>query len=61
MEKERAIIKYNGGNLAILCSNCSVLIKVGYQMTPDEISAMRGEKHLDPQYCTDCKSGKKTE
>lgn len=56
MEKEKAIIKFNGGNLAMLCSNCHVIIKTGVDFTKDEMEfALTKSKHLDPQYCEDCK------
>ena len=52
----KAKFKYNSGNLALLCSKCSIIIKEGYQFTEDEKKAMRGEKHLPAQYCDKCKS-----
>ena len=53
---EKAIIKFNGGNLALLCSGCSVIIKTGKDITSEEIEfvLIKG-KHLDPQYCEKCK------
>jgi hypothetical protein len=54
---EKAIIKFNGGNLALLCSGCSVIIKTGVDFTPEEIEfALIKGKHLNPQYCKTCKS-----
>ena len=56
MEKEKAIIKFNGGNLALLCSNCRVIIKSGKDFTKEESDfVMIEDAHLDPQYCDDCK------
>jgi hypothetical protein len=56
MEKERAKIKFNGGNLALLCSKCSVIIKTGKDFTREEKEYATTEgKHLDPQYCKKCK------
>lgn len=52
---EKAIIKFNGGNLALLCSNCRVIIKTGVEFTPEEMEFALKNKHLDPQYCDDCK------
>ena len=52
---EKARIKFNGGNLAILCSKCSVIIKTGKEFTPEEMEfALTKGKHLDPQYCNKC-------
>jgi hypothetical protein len=57
MEKERAKIKFNGGNLALLCSKCSLIIKTGKDFTREEKEYVTTEgKHLDPQYCKKCKS-----
>lgn len=52
---ETARIKFNGGNLALLCSGCSVIIKTGVDFTPEEMEfvLLKG-KHLDPQYCEKC-------
>ena len=51
---EKARIKFNGGNLALLCSGCSVIIKTGVDFTPEEIDFALRDKHLDPQYCEQC-------
>ena len=48
---EKAIIKYNGGNLALLCSTCRIILKIGYQFTEEERKAARGEITLPPQTC----------
>jgi len=53
--KGKAIFKFNSGNLALLCSACSKIIKVGYEFTEDEHKACKGEKRLKPQYCENCK------
>lgn len=52
---KKARFKFNNGNLALLCSKCSVIIKEGYQFTEDELKACKGEKYLKPQYCEKCK------
>lgn len=54
----KAIFKFNNGNGALLCSKCSVIIKEGYQFTKDEWKGMKGEKHIDAQYCDKCKKYK---
>jgi hypothetical protein len=53
---EKAIIKFNGGNLALLCSGCSVIIKTGVDFTQKELDFVfeKGEP-LEPQYCDKCK------
>ena len=53
--KNKAKFKYNNGNLALLCSKCSVIIKEGYEFTEDELLACQGKKYLKPQYCNKCK------
>jgi len=60
MAKKKAIFKFNGGQGALLCSKCSKIIKTGKQMSKKEIAAMKGEQHLDAQYCEDC-GGQKPE
>lgn len=52
--KAKAKFKFNSGNGALLCSTCSAIIKVGYEFTEDEWKALRGEIHMDPQYCDKC-------
>jgi len=47
--------KWNSGHLAILCSGCSKILKVGYQFNEDEIKSLKGEKKLPAQYCENCK------
>lgn len=52
---EKALIKFNGGNLALLCSGCRVIIKTGKDFTEEEIQfAITKGKHLDPLYCEQC-------
>jgi len=53
--KSRAKFKYNSGNGALLCSKCFTIIKTGIEYTYNEKLAERGELHLDPQYCNECK------
>ena len=50
----RAIIKFNGGDLAMLCSGCSVIIKTGAEFTPEEREFALSDKYLPPQYCEQC-------
>lgn len=54
--KPKANFKWNDGNLALLCSNCSVIIKTGKDFSPFEHSAIHGNVSLGPQYCKECKS-----
>lgn len=50
-----AIFKYNGGQGALLCSKCRVIIKTGVNFTEEEKRAIKGEIKLPPQYCEKCK------
>jgi hypothetical protein len=55
-EQEKARIKFNGGNLALLCHDCSVIIKTGADFTPEELDyALIKGAYLPPQYCDKCK------
>jgi hypothetical protein len=58
MEKDKAIIKFNGGNLAMLCSKCKVIIKTGKDFTPEELEFTLGKskKVLPRQFCEQCKT-----
>ena len=51
---KKAIFKFNGGLGALLCSECRVIIKTGVDFTEDEWMGLRGEKHIEPQYCDKC-------
>lgn len=57
MSYEKAIIKFNGGNLALLCSGCSVIIKTGLDFTPEELDfVFEKGPYIPPQYCEQCKT-----
>jgi hypothetical protein len=51
----KAIFKFNGGRGALLCSNCSVIIKTGKDFTEQEWAALRGEGDINSVYCDKCK------
>jgi hypothetical protein len=52
---EKAIVKFNGGNLAMLCNNCRVIIKTGVDFTKEEIEYTFSKgTYLPPQYCEQC-------
>lgn len=51
---KEAIIKFNGGDLALLCSECRVIIKTGKDFTEDEIKAAHGELKIPAQFCDNC-------
>lgn len=53
--KDKAIIKYNGGQLALLCSGCRGILKTGKDFTEEEIRAAKGEIELPPQTCNTIK------
>jgi len=50
----QAIFKFNNGNSALLCSGCSVILKIGSQFNDHEIQAIRGQKHMDARFCVPC-------
>ena len=52
---ENAILKFNGGNLALLCSDCARIIKVGYEFNEEERKFVKGEiDKLPPLFCQEC-------
>ena len=53
---EKAILKFNGGNLALLCSTCSVIIKTGKEFNEEEKDFAFGLKDIPPMYCDNCKN-----
>lgn len=57
MRKKQLIkYKFNNGNLAILCSKCSKIIKTGVDFTEEELKDIkRRQKRLPAQYCETCK------
>ena len=59
-DDRRAIVKFNGGNLALLCSNCKVIMKTGKDFTQEELDYTLGKlkNNLPPQYCEKCKEKK---
>ncbi len=54
LTKEKAIVKFNGGDLALLCNDCRTIIKTGVDFTEEEIDFAFKDGHLDPQYCDQC-------
>jgi hypothetical protein len=55
---ERAIVKFNNGNLAVLCSYCHKILKTGADLTNDELFLVLSENEKDfipAQYCETCK------
>ena len=54
---DKAIIKFNGGALALLCTSCRVIIKTGKDFTEQELDFTLGKDKniLPPQYCEKCK------
>lgn len=56
-EKEKAIVKFNNGNLALLCSMCRRIVKTGAEFNEEENKFAKGEiDYLEPLYCEQCKS-----
>ena len=55
MAKDKIIYKFNSGNLAILCSKCSKIIKTGIDFTEQELEGIkRKHRKLPAQYCNEC-------
>jgi hypothetical protein len=52
--EEKAIVKFNGGKLALLCSGCRTIIKTGIDFTLEEMEFALKDKHLVKQYCEQC-------
>jgi hypothetical protein len=56
IESERkAVFKFNGGLLALLCSECSAIIRTGKDFTEEELSAVKNDIDLPARYCDKCK------
>lgn len=51
---DKAIIKFNGGALALLCSKCRAIIKEGKDFSFQEKQFVQGDMYLPPQYCDKC-------
>lgn len=47
----KAIFKFNDGNKALLCSECSTIIKTGKDFTDEENKAFKGEVEMKERYC----------
>tara|TARA_R110000868_G_scaffold148357_3_gene370219 strand:- start:15077 stop:15280 length:204 start_codon:yes stop_codon:yes gene_type:complete len=54
VNKNSVTIKFNNGNLTILCHSCRAIIKTGSDFTKEEVEATKGERHLNPYYCKKC-------
>ncbi len=55
-EEPKAIVKFNGGKGALLCSKCSAIVKVGSEFNEEESKYIKGEiDYLPPQYCNKCR------
>jgi hypothetical protein len=54
---EKATVKFNNGNLAVLCSYCHKILKTAADLTNDELFlVLGGDKNTLPaQYCEECK------
>jgi len=53
----KATVKFNNGNLAILCSYCHKIVKTGADLTNDELFLVlsKDKNMLEAQYCETCK------
>jgi len=52
---KKAIFKFNGGKLALLCSKCRRIVKRGHEFSLEELAAAQGEGAIGPRYCEKCK------
>jgi hypothetical protein len=64
--KNKAVFKWNNGNLALLCSRCRTIIKEGIDFTDRERECCShgggcAKYYLPPQYCSKCKIVHKNE
>lgn len=55
MSNEKAIVKFNGSKLALLCNKCRTIIKTGKDFTKEELDFVFEKGKLSPQYCEKCK------
>ena len=57
---EKAVVKFNNGNLAVLCSYCHKILKTGKDLTNDELFLVlsKDKNMLEAQYCETCKDKK---
>lgn len=55
MQNKKAVIKWNNGMLAILCSKCRKMLRIGSNFTPNDWDYLMGRlTSLPPQYCEKC-------
>ena len=55
MQNKKAVIKWNNGMLAILCTKCRKILKTGVHFTSEEWEYVKYKsKCLPPQYCDKC-------
>ena len=52
--KNKAIFKWNNGDLALLCSGCNKIIKEGKDFTEGEMLVCMGKAYAPKQYCNSC-------
>lgn len=51
---KKALFKFNGGKMALLCSNCRKIVKKGHEFSLEELAAAQGEGAIAPRYCEKC-------
>ena len=52
----KATLKFNNGNGALLCSGCRVILKQGFELSHIDWKCIRGEQELEAQYCKKCEN-----
>lgn len=56
MMKPKAIIKFNNGRLALLCTKCRKITKKGIDFNINEMQFALGDlSYLPPIYCKECR------
>lgn len=56
MAKEhKAVLKFNNGRMAILCSWCSKIIKTGVDFDEKELAYARGGAKIGMEHCSSCR------
>lgn len=56
----QGIVKWNNGNLALICNRCASIIKTGSEFTKEENSRFANCKPFPVTYCKNCITNKKT-
>jgi hypothetical protein len=50
----KVLFNFNNGNMNILCSNCSNVVKTAKDFTESDWKILESGDNLNPYYCNDC-------